>query len=205
MDWDWRQTLDDLKNVDINNLGASPYPVKLIGVAVAGVLLLLAGYWFVIRGEIEHYDALRVGERSLKQEFIQQKRLAIELPAYERQMKDMRVAFRTLLEELPNTTHMPEFVTEVTQAGKSCGLRFILLRPKHEKLQAFYAELPIQLTVAGTYSQLGHFVGDIAALPRIVTLGNVRVAPKTGGDLLTMSMIAKTYRYMAKAAHPVKR
>lgn len=204
MDWDWRQTLDDLKNVDINNLGASPYPVKVIGVAAAGVLLLFAGYWFVIRGEVEHYGALRAEERSLKQQFIQQKRLASELPAYEQQMKNMRVAFHTLLQELPNTTHMPEFVTEVTQAGKACGLQFILLRPEHEKPKAFYAELPIQLTVAGTYRQLGHFVGDIAALPRIVTLGNVRVAPKDGGDLLTMSMIAKTYRYMVKA-RPVKR
>lgn len=192
---DWRQTLDDLKNVDINNLGASPYPVKLIGVGVACLIVLVAGYWFLIQGQVDTYDGLQAQETQLKQQFVVQKRLAINLPAYEQQMKQMKVAFRTLMQELPNTTHMPDFVTEVTEAGQATGLQFVLLKPQNETLKDFYAQLPIQLTVAGTYRQLGHFVGDIAALPRIVTLGNVKVTVKTG-DLLTMSMIATTYRYV---------
>ena len=47
---DWRQTIEDLKGVDLNNLAASPYSVKVVGVGVSCVLLLLAGYWFFIRG-----------------------------------------------------------------------------------------------------------------------------------------------------------
>lgn len=192
---DWRQTLEDLKAVDVNNLAASPYSVKLVGVALSCLLLLGAGYWFFIRGQIQSYDGLKTAEASLKQQYVQQKMEAAQLPAYQRQMKQMKVLFGGLLQELPNTTHMPEFVTEVTQAGKSSGLQFALLKPKGEVPKDFYAELPIQLTVAGTYAQLGHFVGDIAALPRIVTLGNAKVTAKKG-DLLSMSVTAKTYRYL---------
>jgi type IV pilus assembly protein PilO len=192
---DWRQTIEDLKGVDLNNLAASPYSVKVVGVGVSCVLLLLAGYWFFISGQIHTYDGLRTQEVALKQQFLQQKMEAAQLPAYEQQMKKMKVMFGGLLQELPNTTHMPEFVTEVTQAGKSSGLQFALFKPEKEVPKDFYAELPIALTVAGTYEQLGHFVGDIAALPRIVTLGDVKVTAKQG-DFLSMSVTARTYRYL---------
>lgn len=192
---DWRQTLEDLKAVDVNNLAASPYSVKLVGVGLSCLVLLAAGYWFLIRGQIRTYDGLKTAETSLKQQYVQQKMEAAQLPAYQRQMQQMKVLFGGLLQELPNTTHMPEFVTEVTQAGKSSGLQFALLKPEGEVPKDFYAELPIQLTVAGTYAQLGHFVGDIAALPRIVTLGNAKVTAKKG-DVLSLSVTAKTYRYL---------
>lgn len=192
---DWRQTLEDIKNVDFNNLSASPYSVKLVGVGLSCVLLLGLGFWFLIRGQIHDYQSLRTQEKSLKQQFIHQKMEAAQLPAYQLQMKRMKILFGGLLQELPNTTHMPEFVTEVTQAGKSSGLQFVLLKPQGEVPKDFYAELPIQLTVSGTYTQLGHFVGDIAALPRIVTLGNAKVTAKDG-NLLLMSVTAKTYRYL---------
>ncbi len=192
---DWRQTIEDLKSVDLNNLSASPYSVKVVGVGLSCVLLLGLGYWLFISGQIKTYDNLRVQEKSLKQQFLQQKMEAAELPAYEEQMRKMKVEFGGLLQELPNTTHMPEFVTEVTQAGKSSGLQFVLFKPEKEVPKDFYAELPISLTVGGTYEQLGHFVGDIAALPRIVTLGNVKVTAKHG-NYLSMSVTAKTYRYL---------
>lgn len=196
---DWQQTIvdlkEDLKTVDLNNLAASPYSVKVLGVGLSCVLLLALGYWFFISGQIHTDESLRSQEVALKQQFVQQKMEAEDLPAYQRQMKKMKVLFGGLLQELPNTTHMPEFVTEVTQAGKSSGLQFVLLKPEHEVPKNFYAELPIKLTVTGTYGQLGHFVGDIAALPRIVTLGDAKVVAKKG-DLLSMSMTAKTYRYL---------
>ncbi|HUW98006.1 MAG TPA: type 4a pilus biogenesis protein PilO [Acidiferrobacter sp.] len=192
---DWRQTIEDLKNVDLNDLSASPYSVKLVGVGFSCVLLFAAGYWFFISGQIQTYTSLQGQEVTLKQQFVQQKMEAANLPAYQEQMKKMKVLFGGLLQELPNTTHMPEFVTEVTQAGKSSGLQFASLKPGVEAPKNFYAELPIHLTVGGTYAQLGHFVGDIAALPRIVTLGNIKVTAKKG-DMLSMSMTAKTYRYL---------
>jgi type IV pilus assembly protein PilO len=196
---DWQQTIEDLKedlkSVELHNLAASPYSVKVVGVGLSCVLLLALGYWFFLDGQIHTDEGLRAQETALKRQFVQEKMEAEDLPAYQLQMKQMKVVFGGLLQELPNTTHMPEFVTEVTKAGKSSGLQFVLLKPEGEVPKNFYAELPIKLTVEGTYAQLGHFVGDIAALPRIVTLGGVKVAAKKG-VLLSMSMTAKTYRYL---------
>ncbi len=203
MNVDWKQIGEDLKNVDLNDLSSASYSVKLIGIGLIALLILGLGYYFLVSGDITQIDALRTEEVSLKQQFLQKKAMAINLPAYEQQMRGMRIAFKELLQQLPNTTHMPDFVTEVTQAGQACGLQIELMQPEQETPKAFYAELPIHLKVAGSYVQLGHFAADIAALPRIVTLGNVQLKTEKG-DRLAMTMVAKTYRYM-KNPPPVKK
>jgi type IV pilus assembly protein PilO len=68
----------------------------------------------------------------------------------------------------------------------------------------FFAELPINLKVSGSYHQVGEFVSGVAALPRIVTLHELAIKPKSGGakkkgeaeDRLEVQAIARTYRYL---------
>ena len=47
----------------------------------------------------------------------------------------------------------------------------------------FYAELPIKISLTGSYHQLGEFVSGIAALPRIVTLHDIEIKPDNEGRL----------------------
>jgi len=68
--------------------------------------------------------------------------------------------------------------------------------------------LPIKILVHGTYHQMGKFVSEVAALPRIVTLHDftihvdgvkqdksVGAVKKQAEQNLTMEITAKTYRY----------
>jgi type IV pilus assembly protein PilO len=53
------------------------------------------------------------------------------------------------------------------------------------------------MELTGTYHQFGDFVSGVAALPRIVTLHNISIEPaKDKSGKLTMSVQAKTYRYL---------
>ena len=67
-----------------------------------------------------------------------------------------------------------------------------------EAVKDFYAELPIQIRLTGTYHELARFVSDVAALPRIVTLHDVQLAKVQGSSSsnLKMDVTAKTYRYL---------
>ncbi len=71
-----------------------------------------------------------------------------------------------------------------------------MFRPEKELPKDFYAELPISVEVRGTYHELAQFVSDVAALPRIVTFGDIAIIPAGKDNKLTMSAKAKTYRYM---------
>jgi len=86
---------------------------------------------------------------------------------------------------------------DISRTGLMNGLEFELFRPGNERPADFYAELPIEMKVTGTYHQFGKFVSGVAALPRIVTMHDFSMGPmndKTGK--MTMQITAKTYRYL---------
>ena len=188
-------TLDDLKNIDINNISGWPMPVKIGGVALICVALLFLGYWFLIADELEQFDQEQKKEASLKDTYLNKKGLAINLPAYKQQMEEMQQSFGTLLRQLPNKTEVPNLLVDITQAGLGRGLNFVLFKPDREKPQDFYAELPINITVTGGFHELGQFVSDLAALPRIVTINGINISSDPKGAL-TMSAVARTFRYL---------
>ncbi len=201
--------LDQLRDINPNDPASWPLPVKIGGVAILGVAILIAGYWFFIQGEIDTYTAATKKEEELRESFLNKKAMAVNLPAYKQQMEDMRRTFGSLLRQLPNTTEVPDLLVDITQAGLGRGLEFVLFRPDKESPKDFYAELPISLEVRGTYHDLALFVSDVAALPRIVTFGDISISVAKG-NVLNMSAKARTYRYLddgssaAKDKGPVK-
>jgi len=186
------------ENVDWNDFSAWPLVIKFAGVFVVGIAILIAGYIFVIQGEIDELTKVQKQEQSLRQTFSNKKALAINLPAYKQQMEEMNQTFGSLLRQLPNSTEVPDLLVDITQAGLGRGLNFILFKPGKEARKGFYAELPINLKVTGTYHELALFISDVSALPRIVTIGNISLSRDKKGrnDQLTMMAVAKTYRYI---------
>ena len=101
-----------------------------------------------------------------------------------------------MLKQLPDKTEVPELLIDITQAGLGRGLQFELFKPQNRRIADFYAELPINVSVSGTYHQLGNFVSDVAALPRIVTIGDIVLKPLENSDRLVMTAVTKTYHYL---------
>ena len=188
-------TLDDLRNVDLNDISSWPRSVKVLAMVIVCVLILAAGYWFIVKDQIENLDRAQRRELALKDEFLKKKALAINLDAYRQQMVEMKQRFGVMLRQLPNKTEVPELLIDITQTGLGRGLQFLLFQPRNRRVADFYAELPINIRVRGTYHQLGEFVSDVAALPRIVTIDDLVLTPSKDGKL-TMSAVAKTYHYL---------
>ena len=119
----------------------------------------------------------------------------------------MEELLETMFRQLPNKTEVAALLVDVSQTGLAAGLEFELFRPAGEIPKDFYAELPINIRVAGTYHEFGKFISDLAALPRIVTLHNISITPRSKsrgkGDkepTLLLTATAKTYRYLDEEA-----
>jgi type IV pilus assembly protein PilO len=188
-------TLDELRNLDLKDIAGLPLPAKIAGIAVICLLILAAGYWFVIADELAQREKAEREEQTLRQTYLTKKLLAINLDVYRKQMEQIQESFGSLLRQLPNTTEVPDLLVDITQAGLGRGLEFSLFRPEKERPRDFYAELPISLVVSGKYHELAGFISDVAALPRIVTFGNINITTKKGGRL-QMQATARTYRYL---------
>jgi type IV pilus assembly protein PilO len=90
---------------------------------------------------------------------------------------------------------MAALLSDINQAGLGRGLQFELFKPGKVDVKEYYAELPIDIKVTGNYHDVGAFAGDMANLPRIVTLNNM--ALNTGKDgSLVLEAVAKTFRYL---------
>lgn len=200
-------TLDELRNIDLKDIAALPLVVKIAGIAIICLAILGAGYWFVIADELAQRQAAEKQEQSLRETYLNKKLLALNLEPYRKQMAEIKESFGSLLRQLPNTTEVPDLLVDITQAGLGRGLEFSLFRPEPEKPQDFYAELPISLTVSGSYHELAEFISDVAALPRIVTFGDINITSSKNGKLV-MHATARTYRYLdtaeIKAQAPVR-
>lgn len=194
--------LDDFNNIDLNNAGSLPVPVKAVLLATVFVVLVGLGYYFLLSPELEALDKEKAKEQELRNVFLQKKTQAINLAAYKVQMVEIEKTFGALLRQLPDKSQMDGLLTDINQAGLSRGLEFELFKPGQESQAEFYAEMPIAIKVTGSYHDLGAFATDISKLSRIVTLEDIVVTNKnkdakpTADDVLVMEAVAKTYRYL---------
>lgn len=188
--------LEDFNNIDFKNIGSLPLPVKAVLLGVLALVLLGLGYWFMWKPAIEELDQSVAKEQELRQVFLTKKSQAIKIDAYRQQMIEIEKTFGALLKQLPDKSEMDGLLTDINQAGLGRGLEFELFKPGQETVAEFYAEMPIQIKVLGSYHDLGAFATDVSKLPRIVTLNNLSLQPVNKEGRLMLEAVAKTYRYL---------
>lgn len=198
--------LSDFQNLDFENVGDWPLPVKLFFMAVLFTVLLGAGYYFDTNKQIEMLDKENKKEVAHLATIEEKQKKAANLEPLKEQMKEMQQAFGDLLKLLPSRTEVAGLLVDISQTGLAAGLEFTLFKPANEAPSEYYAELPIQISVIGDYHEFGDFISGVAALPRIVTTHNISIssgASRAGGGrkgipsgtpALTMTATAKTYR-----------
>lgn len=191
---DFQAIVNDFRFMNPNDPGAWPLIPK--ATVLLGLLLafLLAGWWFLWSDQLIELETKQREEETLKQQYLEKKRQAVNLDLYIQQLAEIDRSFGALLKQLPNKSEIEALLIEVNQAGLGRGLQFELFRPGQEQIKDFYAELPIAVKINGSYHDFGAFAADIAKLPRIVTLNNISIAPAGGG--LSLDATTKTFRYL---------
>jgi type IV pilus assembly protein PilO len=194
---DFRAIADEFRDLNPNDPGAWPLIPKMTVLAALLVVLVAAGWWFLWSDQLVELESKQKEELTLKQQYLDKKRQAVNLDLYIEQLAEIDRSFGALLKQLPNKSEVEALLIEVNQAGLGRGLQFDLFRPGAEQIKEFYAELPITVKINGGYHDFGAFAADIAKLPRIVTLNNIAIAPAKDG-VLTLDATTKTFRYLDK-------
>jgi type IV pilus assembly protein PilO len=193
-------TFQELQDLLRQDPGRWPLPVRLgvIGTffVVFSVALIYFGVWTQKKDELAQFQN---EEQTLRQEFKTKQAKAVNLELYRQQLDEIQKSFGTMLRQLPGATEMADFLRDVSQVGSQAGLAQERFKKLEEVPQDFYALVPIEIRLRGSYHQLGDFVSRIAGLPRIVTLHNVTIKQDKNPDQLQMDVIARTYRYLDEA------
>lgn len=191
-DFNWNE-------LTLEQIGQWPRAFQLGFIFVVSLGLGVLGYWFFIKANVGQYQTLKIQEQVLKASFEVKQSQISSLPQLHQQIQLINKSFDEMLTLLPAQNEMPGLLEDISKQGLSLGLNFELFAPDPEIIHDFYIELPIKITVVGTYRQLAIFVSNIAQLNRLVTLHAFSIKPaasKDGKDeVLVMNITAKIYRY----------
>ncbi|WP_434514182.1 type 4a pilus biogenesis protein PilO [Dechloromonas sp. ARDL1] len=193
---DIQSIADDFRYMNPNDPGSWPLIPKIAVLVGLFVAIVTAGWWFVWNDQFVDLDTKEREEQTLKQQFLDKKRQAVNLDLYVQQLAEIDRSFGALLKQLPDKSEIEALLIEINQAGLGRGLQFELFKPGQEQVKDFYAELPVTVKINGGYHDFGAFAADIAKLPRIVTLNNISIAPIKEGGQLTLDATTKTFRYL---------
>jgi type IV pilus assembly protein PilO len=163
-----------------------------VGVAAAVVVLGYFGYW---QGQFEEQEIGAQQELKLREEYQQKTAQAVNLEALKKQKEKVDQYVLQMEKQLPSKAEMAALLSDINQAGLGRGLQFELFKPGKVDVKEYYAELPIDIKVTGNYHDVGAFAGDMANLPRIVTLNNMALDTGKDGSLV-LEAVAKTFRYL---------
>jgi len=195
---DLKAFLDDFRNLNPKDVGAWPLAPRVAVLLSLFAAALVAGWWFVWNDQLDTLDARQQLELKLRDEFISKKKQAVNLDLYIQQLSEIDRSFGALLKQLPNKSEVESLLIEINQSGMGRGLQFELFKPGQEISKDFYAELPINVRLTGSYHDFGAFAGDIGRLSRIVTLNNISITtnPQAKDGSLVMDAVTKTFRYL---------
>ncbi len=197
--------LESLKNFDtdqlndLNQVGSWPVAVKVIIWSLVFLGAMGAGYFLHVTNLQTELTKVQRSELDLRTDYEKKYFKAIHLDGYRKQQIEMEESFQAIVRQLPADTEIPGLIEDITLVGLKNGLSFTSIDLQKEVKHEFYIEKPIKIVVNGTYHELGSFVSDVADLSRIVTLHDFTITPakarKGNTGLLTMQILARTYRY----------
>jgi type IV pilus assembly protein PilO len=176
---------------------------------LAAILCVLGGFYLktFILPEREELSGLQSQlDKSLK-ELNESRAITRDLETYKGQVKLLEEDLKSALKQLPNEKEIPEILKNISALGKESQLEFALFRPKVEEPQQFYAKVPIELTMVGSYHNTGTFFDRVSKLSRIINVVDfnmTRAKEPAGGrqgseevSVKTSCMI-NTYRFIER-------
>jgi type IV pilus assembly protein PilO len=189
----------NFNDLDIKSVGEWPLILRIGILAAIALITLIAAYFFVIKSELATLTTQDKLNETKRKEFQDKYNLAANLDAYQKQMQVIKNSYKASLNELPASDELPELIESIAIQAEANGLIVQTIKPGEPKaVLGFYKELPIKLTLQGTYNQFGSFISDIAKIPRIITIHDFSI--KRGGNkndptsnILTLDLDAKTY------------
>lgn len=173
-----------------------------IGLLLIFVAVLGLGFFFgAYRPKYQEFREQQAKLEDLDKQASEAQKLANDLPKYKQEYEQLQNELKLALTELPNQKEIPSLLAAISNAGKGAGLEFLLFKPKPEETQEFYAAVPVDISVSGTFYNLSDFFLAVSTLPRIVNISNVNFADiKTvkGVTTLKVNCLATTFRFLDK-------
>ena len=173
-----------------------------IGIVVGLAVAIGAGYFFgIYQGLSNEVQQLRAKELELQRKLTEVRSIAANIGAFEEEIVDLEAKLAIALTQLPNSKQIEVLLTDISNLGKTAGIEIKSFSRKPEVAHDFYAEVPLELQLEGSYHNIAKFFDLVSKLPRIVNMGSISMAISKESELETRLKVtgtATTFRFVGK-------
>lgn len=190
-------------DVQVERLSKVPKTIRLA--VVTGFLIAISvAYWHFFYQPIRvERNELVMRAQELQRNLNNARAVASNIPAVEAELDGMENDLELALKQLPNRKQFEDLLQDISTAGKKVGVAIKSIDRDKEVPRDFYAEVPFQLEIEGSYHDLARFFEMVASLPRIVNIGSldIQVSKESQAETrLKVAGKARTYRFLADEA-----
>jgi type IV pilus assembly protein PilO len=117
----------------------------------------------------------------------------------EKRIRDLQADVKRAEARLPEGREIADLLSNIAASARAVGLDLTLFRQKPETYSEFYADVPVQMEMRGTYHELALFMDRVKRLDRIVNVSDIHLQkPRIEGDVLLLeaACTATTFRFL---------
>jgi type IV pilus assembly protein PilO len=174
-----------------------------LGILVGLIILISVSFYsFLYSPQAHEIAKLNESiEAAQNEKSIKEKRAA-NLPKLQQELGELDVRLKEAIAQLPSKKEIADLLSNIATKAQESGLDINLFRPRPENYKDFYAEIPVEINIKGTFHNVIMFFDAIGRLTRLVNIDNVGFKnPKVTGDqmVLEFTTTAITYRFLEEA------
>ncbi|MHB1398627.1 MAG: type IV pilus inner membrane component PilO [Trichloromonadaceae bacterium] len=181
---------------------------KRILILVGLMALVVAGFVYLLYMPQQAELALvRQETAALEAKLQEGRRIAADLPKFKAEYEKMQEQLKLALTELPDSKEIPTLLSSIATRAKDNGLSVLRFKPGNETPQGFYANVPVELKLSGSFHEFAMFFASVGNMPRIVNISNLTMGnPKQDGRRTELSVdcLATTFRFLEEAVEAPK-
>ena len=180
-----------------------PFQQKIVGL-VACIAIILVAAWFLsidpARTTIADSDDKIARQEG---ELLKLQQQAQHRTQFMREVERLKQRLREAEEQLPKQAEIPKLLRDITFEAQQSGLRLERFEIQAETQQGDFSQVPVKMSVRGSYNEIAVFFDRLSKMPRIVNITDLML---TGPQMVNKKLVvgssytATTYRFLDKPA-----
>jgi type IV pilus assembly protein PilO len=189
-------------NEILDNLLERSGKQKLSILIVTIILLAALHYSFLYSPRADELANLSDSVEIAQNEKMVKTQKSANLLRLRKDLQQLDADLRKAVAQLPDKREIPDLLSGISAKARQVGLDVLLFRPRPEAFQEFYAEVPVDITVKGSFHNTVSFFDEVGRLDRLVNIDNIGFKnPTANGDniVLETTSVATAFRFLDDA------
>lgn len=187
----------------VEKYASIPPSQRYLGIAIVAFGLIALHYYFVYDGQqaemlvFQKAYEKKVGEQDAKRQ------IAANLSSYQDKLAGTQRELEEARAKLPDTADVPQLLAQLGSHAEQVGLSIQEFKPGKESMKDFFAEIPFNMAVKGSYHEIAMFIDSVSKLDRIVNIRQLKMEKpqsKESKVIVDASFNLVAYRFVKEKA-----